>query len=76
MKFITKIILALAIFSHVQAQTQTLNGNKKDVQTVLKNTEDFSKYVMLSNYELIAASYIKNAKIFPNNMDILESVAI
>ena len=72
MKYLTKIILVLAVFSQVQAQTQVLNGNKKDIQTILKNTADFSKHVMSSNYEMIAASYTEDAKIFPNNMKILE----
>lgn len=70
MKYLTTIILALAVCNQVQAQT--LNGNKKDIQTILKNTADFSKYVMSSNYEMIAASYTEDAKIFPNNMQILE----
>lgn len=72
MKYTTKIILALALFNQVQAQTQVLNGNKKDIGIILKNTADFSKYVMSSNYEMIAASYTDDAKIFPNNMKILE----
>ncbi|WP_394972348.1 YybH family protein [uncultured Croceitalea sp.] len=70
MKYLTTIILVLAVCNQVQAQT--LNGNKKDIQTILKNTADFSKYVMSSNYEMIAASYTEDAKIFPNNMQILE----
>jgi ketosteroid isomerase-like protein len=70
MKYLIKIILALAVCSQVQAQT--LNGNKEDIQIILKNTADFSKYVMSSNYEMIAASYTKDAKIFPNNTKILE----
>jgi ketosteroid isomerase-like protein len=69
-KYLITIILALAVCSKVQAQT--LNGNKKDIQTILKNTADFSKYVMASDYEKIASSYTEDAKIFPNNTKILE----
>ncbi|MFL1895197.1 YybH family protein [Aquimarina sp. 2-A2] len=69
-----KIILILLTFfmGLTNVQAQILNGNKEDIQTILKNTKDFSKYVMSSNYELIAASYTKDAKIFPNGTQILE----
>ncbi len=66
------VILAFTVINFSYAQAQTLNGNKEDIQTILKNTEDFSKYVMASDYEKISASYTKDAKIFPNNTKILE----
>tara|TARA_R110002050_G_scaffold300286_2_gene468557 strand:- start:7602 stop:8048 length:447 start_codon:yes stop_codon:yes gene_type:complete len=74
MKNLVIIILTLASISHLQSQT--LNGNKKDIQTILKNTEDFSKYIMASDYKKIADSYTEDAKIFPNNSIILEGDAI
>ena len=52
--------------------SQTFNGNKKDINKILKNTKQFSEYVMTSNYDGIAASYTKDAKISPNNTKILE----
>ncbi|WP_271768100.1 YybH family protein [Aquimarina algiphila] len=70
MKFITKIILALTIFSQVQAQT--LKGNKEDINQIIENTKAFSRYVMASDYKMIASSYTEDAKIFPNNTIILE----
>ncbi|WP_271784408.1 YybH family protein [Aquimarina algiphila] len=70
MKFITKIILALTIFSQVQAQT--LKGNKEDINQIIENTKEFSRYVMASDYKMIASSYTEDAKIFPNNTIILE----
>ncbi|SMG29081.1 Ketosteroid isomerase homolog [Marivirga sericea] len=70
MKNLIIIILTLGSISHLQSQT--LNGNKEDIQTILKNTEDFSKYIMASDYKKIADSYTEDAKIFPNNTNILE----
>lgn len=70
MKAIQLLILAFLCFNQIEAQT--LNGNKKDIKTILKNTADFSKYVMASDYEKIASSYTEDAKIFPNNTKILE----
>ncbi|TYP99536.1 ketosteroid isomerase-like protein [Tenacibaculum adriaticum] len=70
MKNLIIIILTLASIRHVQSQT--LSGNKEDIQIILKNTEDFSKYVMASDYTNIANSYTNGAKIFPNNTNILE----
>ncbi len=70
MKTIPLLLLALLCFNQIEAQT--LNGNKEDIKTILKNTENFSKYVMTSDYEKIASSYTDDAKIFPNNTKILE----
>ncbi|MDO1502360.1 nuclear transport factor 2 family protein [Winogradskyella maritima] len=70
MKTIQLLLLALLCFNQIEAQT--LKGNKKDIKTILKNTENFSKYVMASDYEKIASSYTEDAKIFPNNTKILE----
>jgi len=61
MKYIIIIVLTLTTFG--QIQSQNLNGNTEDIQTILKNTEAFSKYVMASDYEKIAASYTNNTKI-------------
>lgn len=71
MKYKLLIVLFLAL-SFKYLQGQTLNGNKDDIQTILKNTEDFSKYVMASDYDKIATSYTEDAKIFPNSTLILE----
>lgn len=70
------IILVLALTSFSQLYSQSLNGNKKDLQIILKNTEAFSKYVMASDYDKIATSYTEDAKIFPNNTKILEGEEI
>ncbi len=65
------VIIVVALLSFKQVASQTFNGNEKDIEIILKNTKDFSKYVMASNYKLIEASYTKDAKIFPNNSEIL-----
>ena len=70
MKYLIITVIALTTLSPLNAQT--LNGNKEHIQIILTNTEDFSKYVMASDYEKIAASYTEDAKIFPNNTQILE----
>ncbi len=70
MKFITKIVLALTMFSQVQAQT--LHGDKEDIEVILNNTKAFSAYVMASDYKGIINSYTKDAKIFPNKTSILK----
>ncbi|MBC2846031.1 YybH family protein [Winogradskyella flava] len=68
----TLIFVLIALLGFNYSQAQTLNGNQKDIQTILKNTKSFSEYVMASDYEKIASSYTKDAKIFPNNTQILE----
>ncbi len=52
---------------------QTYSGPKEDVNSILENAKKFSSYVMASDYEKIADSYTKAAKIFPNGLDILDS---
>lgn len=65
-----KMILVLLLSVHF-CQSQTFNGNKKDINKILENTKKFSKYVMESNYDRIADSYTKEAKVFPNRTKIL-----
>jgi len=50
---------------------QEYMGSKKDIDQILKKAENFSKYVMDSDYDMISASYTRDAKIFPNNRKIL-----
>lgn len=63
-------------FEFFTAEAQTLNGNKADIDIILKNTRAFSEYVMASNFQKIADSYTKDAKIFPNNTKILQGEGI
>lgn len=71
-KMMKYLLVLIAMLSLNQIQCQTFSGNHKDIEMILKNTENFSSYVMASDYDNIYASYTSNAKIFPNNADILE----
>nr|WP_297911932.1 DUF4440 domain-containing protein [uncultured Allomuricauda sp.] len=69
-----KVLIPLALIllgAHV-GQAQNFKGNQKDIDQILENTRKFSAYVMASDYDGIASSYTKEAKIFPNNALILE----
>ncbi|WP_209402705.1 DUF4440 domain-containing protein [Pseudozobellia sp. WGM2] len=46
-------------------------GPQEDIDQILANAKNFSQYVMDSDYEMIGKSYTEDAKIFPNNRDIL-----
>ncbi|MBQ4819279.1 nuclear transport factor 2 family protein [Aquimarina sp. MMG016] len=50
---------------------QTYIGDKNEIEDILQNLEDFSRYVMSSSYQKIGNSYTDDAKIFPNNTKIL-----
>ena len=67
-KFLTLSILFLYITS---LSAQSYKGKQKDINTILKNIEEFSKNYMDGNAEAIANAYTKDGKIFPNNLDIL-----
>lgn len=63
---ITILFLTTHIFS------QTYIGKKKEINKILKNVENFSKYVMAGNYQKIAAAYTADGKIFPTGRDVME----
>nr|WP_299338850.1 DUF4440 domain-containing protein [Allomuricauda sp.] len=46
-------------------------GHEKDKISIIEATKRFSKAYMESNYEAIANSYTKDAKIFPGNLNII-----
>jgi len=47
-------------------------GNQDDIDKILTNTKDFSNFVMNSDYESIGRAYTTDAKIFPNNKEIIK----
>ena len=53
----------------------TLKGQPADIANDLaiikNNIAQFSKDLVAGNYEAVVAAYTKDAKIFPNNLDIL-----
>ena len=59
----------LVFTTHVQAQK--LEGNKADLDQILKNITQFSSYVMAGEHEKIGAAYTADAKIFPQRSDII-----
>lgn len=70
MKSLFTILIAVLSMHFTYAQTYT--GPQEDINQILKNTETFSEYIKDSNYKMIGASYTDDAKIFPNNKEILE----
>ncbi len=52
--------------------SQVYKGDKNDISIILKNAQNFSKYVMASDYDMIGKSYTKDAKIFPSKSKIIE----
>jgi len=47
-------------------------GNQDDIDKILTNTKDFSNFVMNSDYDSIGRAYTSDAKIFPNNKEIIK----
>ncbi|MEM7548985.1 MAG: nuclear transport factor 2 family protein [Bacteroidota bacterium] len=70
------IVLSFIMLNLNSCLAQTYNGNKEDIAQIIKNTRMFSEYVMSSNFKMIAGSYTEDAKIFPNNTNILEGEEI
>lgn len=69
MKFLSFIFIALLSTSSF---AQNYQGHQKDIDLILSNIEAFSGHVMNSDYQNIGMAYTKDAKIFPNNSDIIE----
>ena len=63
--FISFLFLSCTITS------QNYTGNHEDIDMILSNIKDFSISVMSSDYQSIGMAYTVDAKIFPNNMDII-----
>ena len=62
--------LLLSLGTNLLAQEYV--GDEGDIQAILENVKAFSENVMNSDYDLIAEAYTEDAKIFPNNRDIIE----
>lgn len=70
MRFVLSIIVLF--FTLNQAIGQTYTGDQKEINKILKNAENFSKYIVAADYDKITAAYTKDGKIFPNNKEIIE----
>ena len=62
----------LILFFTSTITSQTFTGNPEDINTILSNIKDFSAAVMRSDYQSIGQAYTVDAKIFPNNRDIIQ----
>ena len=51
--------------------SQNYTGNQEDIAKILSNINKFSAFVMASDYESIGSAYTVDAKIFPNNLEII-----
>ena len=69
MKILTLISF---LFLSCSIYSQSFQGNKEDIEMILSNIKDFSNSVMNSDYQSIGMAYTIDAKIFPNNTDILQ----
>jgi len=66
------LIIIVLISTVMSCQQQPKVDIEAEKASILKNAEKFSGYVMASDYNNIDASYTRDAKIFPNNMKIVE----
>ncbi|MFC4269044.1 YybH family protein [Polaribacter marinivivus] len=62
----------LFLFFSSSLCSQTFIGNQKDIDKILSNIKSFSVSVMNSDYKSIGLAYTEDAKIFPNNKEILK----
>ena len=73
MKYLITTLFTLFLLN--SGSSQTYQGNQKHINRILENITQFSDYVMAGDYENIGAAYTEDAKIFPNNTDIIEGRA-
>lgn len=66
----TFTLISLLLLSYA-ISAQDYSGNQEDIDMILSNIKDFSISVMSSNYQSIGEAYSDDAKIFPNNRDII-----
>ncbi|MEM6686748.1 MAG: nuclear transport factor 2 family protein [Bacteroidota bacterium] len=71
----THLTILILLFGMFTVVGQTYVGDQKDIDQILQNATNFSKYVNTSNYAMIGASYTEDAKIFPQRGDIISGVS-
>lgn len=67
-----KLSIIFFVFISCTLSSQNYIGNPKEIKKIESNIKDFSTAVMDSNYASIGLAYTMDAKIFPNNRDIIE----
>ncbi|MBO6606110.1 nuclear transport factor 2 family protein [Psychroserpens sp.] len=65
------VALTCLLFLSFSVSSQSYTGDEKDIGMILSNIKDFSNSVMNSDYQAIGKAYTEDAKIFPNNRDII-----
>lgn len=70
----TNTLIAFLLFS-CALSSQNFEGNPEDIKKLLSRIEEFSISVMRSDYQTIGMAYTEDAKIFPNNADIIQGRA-
>ena len=76
MKSATRHLLLLVVLVKAgSSMGQTFLGEEKEMIKILMNIKDFSKAVMASDPIAIGAAYTEDAKIFPNNREIISGRA-
>jgi ketosteroid isomerase-like protein len=53
-----------------------LNAQEKEITAIKEQVKKFSAYLMNGERDEVVKMYTADAKIFPNNMDILEGEAL
>lgn len=64
-------LISLLFFSFA-IHSQNFQGNQEDIDLILANIKAFSSAVMSSEYQSIGDAYTDDAKIFPNNREIIK----
>jgi len=60
----------MGLFLTVRAQNYS--GPQEDIDQILQNIQDFSKYLIAGDTDKLVNCYTKDGKIFPSNRPILE----
>ena len=60
------------LFFSSSLYSQNLQGNQEDIDLILSNIKSFSNSVINSDYQSIGMAYTDDAKIFPNNREIIQ----
>lgn len=66
-----QFILLSLLFTTLSTLAQNFSGTEEDLNQILSKIQDFSKAVMASDHKSIGMAYSEDAKIFPNNKDII-----
>ncbi|UWX54862.1 DUF4440 domain-containing protein [Maribacter litopenaei] len=72
MSYMKTLTLIPLFFFTFAVHAQNFQGNQEDIDLILSNIKGFSNAVMNSAYQSIGDAYTDDAKIFPNNREIIK----